>query len=175
MNDIAPTINRSLVLFGLLLASSGQLRAQQPPRNQTDAQGRKVGHWLVLDTWGMRAAEGKYVRDRKVGEWRYYTSGSHASGLVCTVKYSLSGSFVETGGEYVLRVSADSTRVDGVIYGAGSALHQKPCLTCQKKGALINCRRLSFDGRTLYRFSLGTPAALFQVVRGGFCSYRPAP
>ena len=37
MNDTAPTINRSLVLFGLMLASSEQLRAQQPQRNQTDA------------------------------------------------------------------------------------------------------------------------------------------
>lgn len=172
-------MNQILLLSALLLTASGHLSAQvaQPPQhNQTDAQGLKRGHWVLFYPWGGLAAQGDYVRGRKVGQWRYYANGDHdVSSVERTVKYLPSGGFKETGAEYALQVSADSAQVNGVIYGFGSAPNQQPCITCRKKGPVINCRRLSADGRTLYAFSLSNTATLFQVVRGQFCNYQPVP
>ncbi len=173
--------SRSGLLFALLLFGSGPLRAQLPQRpeyNQLDAQGLKMGYWMFYYSWGGLAAQGEYVRDRKVGEWRYYFNGDHdVSSVERTVTYLPSGGFVETGPEaaYVLQVSADSAQVVGLVNGFGFAPNQKPCITCRKKGGVITCRRLSPSGQTLYTYLLSNTATLFQIVRGQFCNYQPAP
>ncbi|MCR9174365.1 MAG: hypothetical protein NXI10_17850, partial [bacterium] len=96
------------LLLILLIFSCSLLGYVQEDINQTDAQGRKQGHWVYYgkDRPEMgypedgKVEEGDYLNDRKVGEWIKY----HPDGETPKIRGNYTSTF-----PYTYRIDYDST------------------------------------------------------------------
>jgi antitoxin component YwqK of YwqJK toxin-antitoxin module len=110
-----------------LLAVSAIAASQKPSDiNQTDAQGRKQGHWIKKYPHGLIQYEGEFRDDHPVGEFKRYYENSQLKS--------------------VLVYSSDGTEVDATLYHPNGFISSKGKYVNQLKEGLWKFYSASIEG-----------------------------